>query len=160
MQPLSATISNGFSYYFRDFLDRVEALASDLSDEEFWTNPFPYGNSIGHLVLHLTGNLRYYIGAQLAATGYIRDRDREFAENQPPSKAEALQQLANAVQTVIIVLETQTDEDWAKQYRAIGVDDVPDRFSMFLRCAVHFHHHIGHMSYVKDEYVRRRATQL
>src|SRR5689334_1318575 len=109
MQPLSATISNGFSYYFRDFLDRVEALAGDLSDEEFWSNPFPYGNSMGHLVLHLTGNLSYYIGAQLAATGYIRDRDREFAENQPPSKAEVLQQLAKAIETVITVLETQTD---------------------------------------------------
>ena len=160
MPPLSATISNGFSYYFRNFLAQVEALANDLSDEEFWTNPFPYGNSIGHLVLHLTGNLRYYIGAQLAATGYIRDRDREFAESQPPSRAEALQQLASAVEIVITVLETQTDEDWAKQYSAIGVDDVPDRFSMFLRCAVHFHHHIGHMSYVKDEYARRKATQL
>lgn len=158
MNHLSITISTGFSYYFRDFLARVEALAADLSDQEFWSNPFPYGNSIGHLVLHLTGNLSYYIGAQLADTGYVRDRDREFSENQPPSKAETLQQLANAVEVVIAVLETQTDEDWAKQYSAIGVDDVPDRFSMFLRCAVHFHHHIGHMSYVTDEYRRRKAT--
>ncbi|MFN8496082.1 MAG: DinB family protein [Caldilineaceae bacterium] len=159
MNHLSTTISNGFGYYFRDFLARVEALADDLSDEEFWTNPFLYGNSIGHLVLHLTGNLSYYIGAQLAATGYVREREREFSENQPPSKAVALQQLANAVETVISVLEKQTDEDWAKQYSAMGVDDVPDRFSMFLRCAVHFHHHIGHISYVKDEYVQRKAAQ-
>jgi hypothetical protein len=37
--------------------------------------------SAGHLPLHLTGNLNYYIGAQIAATGYVRDRDREFTES-------------------------------------------------------------------------------
>ena len=38
--------------------------SSLLSEEQFWRNPFPYGNDIGHLVLHLTGNLNYYIGAK------------------------------------------------------------------------------------------------
>ena len=38
-----------------------------LTDEQFWTNPYSYGNSVGHLVLHLTGNLNYYIGARVAS---------------------------------------------------------------------------------------------
>jgi hypothetical protein len=157
MSDISTTISNGFGYYFQDFLDRVQALAGDLSEQEFWKNPYPYGNSIGHLVLHITGNLNYYIGAQLAATGYVRDREREFAENNPPSKAEVIQALAQAITTVIAVLEKQVDIDWVTPYQADGVDDVHDRFSIFLRCAVHFHHHIGHMSYVRDEHLRQRA---
>lgn len=157
MPSLSLTMSNGFSYYFRDFLARVQAISSDLSESEFWDNPYPYGNSIGHLVLHITGNLNYYIGAKLAATGYQRDREREFTENNRPPKAEVLHQLAAAIDAVIAVLATQTDTDWSAHYTADGVDDVPDRFSIFLRCAVHFHHHIGHMSYVKDEYLRRRT---
>ena len=143
MTNLSPTISNAFSYYFQDFLERVQVLSDDLSDTEFWTNPYPYGNSIGHLVLHIMGNLNYYIGAQLAATGYVRDRAREFTESAPPTKA-----------------QKQQDGDWATAYMAAGVDDVPDRFSMFLRAAVHFHHHIGHMSYVRDEHLRRRAGGL
>lgn len=153
---ISVTISNGFGYYFQDFLARVQALAGDLSEQEFWTNPYPYGNSMGHLVLHITGNLNYYIGAQLAATDYVRDRDREFAENNPPPKAEVLQALAITITAVIAVLEQQADNDWTAPYTADGVDDVHDRFSIFLRCAVHFHHHIGHMSYVRDEHVRQR----
>ena len=131
-------------------------LADDLSEQEFWTNPYPYGNSMGHLVLHITGNLNYYIGAQLAATGYVRDREREFTENNPPSKAETIDALATAIATVSVVLEQQVDKDWATPYTADGVDDVHDRFSIFLRCAVHFHHHIGHMSYVRDEHLRQR----
>src|SRR5437870_10527990 len=51
---------------------------------------YPYGNSVGHLVLHMTGNLNYYIGARVAGTGYVRDRDREFTDGQPPRKDEAL----------------------------------------------------------------------
>ena len=53
--------------------------------------PFPFGNSFGHLVLHLTGNLNYYIGTQIAGTGYVRDRDREFTETQHLPKEEVLQ---------------------------------------------------------------------
>lgn len=157
MHDLSPTLSQGFAYYFDDFLERVQSLAANLSEAEFWGNPFPYGNSIGHLVLHLTGNLNYYIGAQLADSGYVRDREREFAEAQPPSKAETLTALADTIQTVKRVLATQQHDDWATAYHAVGVDDVPDRFSIFLRCAIHFHHHIGHMSYTKDEWLRRRG---
>ncbi|TAH51665.1 MAG: hypothetical protein EYC68_09890 [Chloroflexota bacterium] len=55
-----------------------------------------------------------------------------------------------------MTLEKQTDGDWGAAYRAEGVDDVHNRFNIFLRCAVHFHHHIGHISYTKDEHLRRR----
>lgn len=160
MTNLSPTISNAFSYYFQDFLERVQTLSADLTETEFWTNPYPYGNSIGHLVLHIMGNLNYYIGAQLAATGYVRDREREFTESAPPTKAQTLADLAATISLVIATLEKQQDSDWAAAYVADGVDDVPDRFSMFLRAAIHFHHHIGHMSYIRDAYLLRRAAQL
>jgi hypothetical protein len=42
-----------------------------LSNEHLSRNPHSYGNSAGHLLLHLTGHLNYYIGAQIAATGYV-----------------------------------------------------------------------------------------
>src|SRR3954465_15437167 len=70
--------------------DAVRELAGPLSDGEFWSKPVDPGNSVGHLVLHLTGNLNYFVGAQLGGTGYVRDREREFTETQPPPKAEAL----------------------------------------------------------------------
>jgi hypothetical protein len=69
---------------------RVRELAAPLTDAQFWRKPFPYGNSFGHLVLHLTGNLNYYIGAQIAKTGYVRDRAREFNNPDPSPKNEAL----------------------------------------------------------------------
>ncbi len=162
MNDFSQVARQGFGYYFHDFLTKVHDIADDLSEQEFWSNPYPYGNSIGHLILHITGNLKYYIGAKLASTGYIRDRELEFTQPTPPFKEEALRELEVAVNMVVATLEQQTDGDWSAAYRAEGVDDVADRFSIFLRCAVHFNHHIGHMNYTKDEHLRRRtlpATQ-
>ena len=76
--------------------DQVKALVEPLSEEEFWRKPTDPGNSAGHLVLHLTGNLSHYVGAQLGQTGYVRDREREFTDARPPAKADALARLAAA----------------------------------------------------------------
>ena len=37
------------------FAAHARQLAVELSEDEFWTRPYPYGNTFGHLVLHLTG---------------------------------------------------------------------------------------------------------
>jgi hypothetical protein len=59
---------------------KVHKLVEPLSSEQIWHGPFPYGNSIGNLILHLTGNLNYYIGVPIAGRGYIRHRDLEFSD--------------------------------------------------------------------------------
>ncbi len=51
-----------------------------IPEDQLWTKPFAFGNSIGHLVLHLTGNLNHYVGALVAGTGYVRDREHEFTD--------------------------------------------------------------------------------
>jgi hypothetical protein len=158
MNDSSRTIIEGFQSSFRDFTRRVRAISEGLSDEQFWTKPFPHGNSIGHLTLHLTGNLNYYIGAQIAKTGYVRDRALEFTESNRPPKEDTLRQLEAAVEVVTATLEKQTDDDWAADYSAVGVDDVKDRFSIFLRCAVHFHHHVGQMIYLERELAKQRSN--
>lgn len=152
MDNLSQTVVNGFIHSYGDFARRVHALSENLSEEQFWSKPYPYGNSFGHLALHIIGNLNYYIGAQIAATGYERDREREFTEETPPSKAEVLRRLDEAVALVLATIETQTAETWSSQYETTGASDVvKDRFSIILRCAAHFHHHVGQMIYLEKE---------
>jgi hypothetical protein len=80
-----SVIQSSLADYFRVMVqERVHELVSPLSSEQIWQRPFPYGNSIGNLILHLTGNLNYYIGAQIAGTGYIRQRDLEFSDGGKP----------------------------------------------------------------------------
>jgi DNA-binding IclR family transcriptional regulator len=133
----------------------VGELAGSLSDEQFWTKAFPFGNSFGHLVLHLTGNLNYYIGAEIARTGYVRDRDREFREAARPAKADVMKRFDEAVAMVARTARAQTEADWGKAYTALREDDAGNRFNIFLRCATHLHLHIGQMSYLEKEVQRR-----
>src|SRR5437870_7750546 len=46
--------------------DAIRQVAEPLSEKELWMKPLEPGNSIGHLILHLTGNLNHFVGAQLA----------------------------------------------------------------------------------------------
>jgi hypothetical protein len=151
MNDLSKTVAGGFIRSYQDFARRVKTLAGKLSEEQFWKRPYPHGNSFGNLVLHVTGNLNYYIGARIADSGYVRERESEFAEGHTGSQGEVLGKLDEAVATVIETLKAQTEYSWQEEYRAVGVDDVADRFSIYLRCAAHFHHHVGQMIYLVKE---------
>jgi hypothetical protein len=126
----------------------VRELASPLTEEQFWLKPFPFGNSFGHLVLHLTGKLNYYIGAQIAGTGYIRDREREFTEPRRLPKADVLQRFDEAIEMVLRTVRAQSAEDWSAPYSAVGAGDAGSRFHMVLKCAAHVDHHVGQMIYL------------
>lgn len=152
MRELSSIIASGFINTYRDCGEKVRTLSEKLSEQEFWAKPYPYGNSFGHLTLHIIGNLNYFIGAQIALTGYVRDRDREFTEANPPTKEEVLRRLDDAVELVVKTLQVQSTDDWGAEYSAKGWDALNDRFTTFLRCAAHFQHHIGQMIYLTDEH--------
>ena len=148
MDSLHAIIANGLAERYTYLADGVRELAAPLSEEQFWQKPFPFGNSFGHLVLHLTGNLNYYIGAEIAGTGYVRDRDREFTERDQLSKAEVLKNFDRAIEVVLRAIRTQSESDLTKAYTAAREDDAVNRFNIFLRCATHLHHHVGQMVYL------------
>jgi len=154
MAKLNETIASRLAARYTKLAGVVQDLAGPLSDEQFWSKPFAFGNSFGHLMLHLTGNLNYYIGAQIAATGYVRDRPREFAETARPSKAEVLKKFDEAIEMVVRTIRSQSADDWSKEYSAVGAD-AQDRFGIVLACATHLHHHIGQMMYLAFELKRK-----
>ena len=155
---LSETIGAGFIRRYEELGARVRELAEPLTDEQFWTKPFAFGNSFGHLVLHLTGNLNYYIGAEIAGTGYVRDRDREFTEAARPAKAEVMKRFNDAVAMVARAARAQSEEDWGKSYTAMREEDAANRFNIFLRCATHLHLHVGQMIYLQYALLRERTS--
>ena len=148
MKDLSSTIADGLVDRYEVFARRVRALADELTEEQFWTKPYPYGNSFGHLVLHLTGNLSYYVGSRIANTGYVREREREFTESGARPKDEVLGALDAAVDVVVKALRSETERSWQEDYSAEGLDGACTRFDAYLRCATHFHLHIGQMTYL------------
>jgi hypothetical protein len=153
MADLKETMASSLAARYTTLAGWVRELAAPLSEEQFWTKPFSFGNSFGNLVLHLTGNLNYYIGAQIAGTGYVRDRPQEFSEASRPSKAEVMKKFDEAVEMVVRTIRNQSGDDWSKAYSGTGVD-AKNRFEIVLQCATHLHHHIGQMMYLGFELKR------
>ena len=157
MSELNQTLVSVLAGQFSANAVRIRELAAPLSQEQFWNKPFSFGNSFGHLVLHLTGNLNYYIGAQIADTGYVRDRPREFNQADVPAKEEALRALDDAVVMVMRTSQSQSAEDWAKSYSAVGTN-CSNRLEMVVQCAAHMQHHLGQMIYLAYKW-QRQATK-
>jgi uncharacterized damage-inducible protein DinB len=151
MSELSKVIGTALAKEYRERATELYKWVEPLSEEEFWMNPFGYGNSVGHLVLHLTGNLSYYIGAQIAGTGYIRKRDLEFTDTRRTSKAEVLRRFDETIVMVAATIEKQNEQDWTLPYTAEREPEAKDRFTAVLRCAVHFYHHVGQINYLSRE---------
>jgi len=154
MADLAETMASALAARYTKLGSVVRELAAPLNAEQFWTKPFAFGNSFGHLVLHLTGNLNYYIGAQIAGSGYERDRPREFSDTTQQSKAEVLGKFDNAIAMVVRTIQSQSNQDWSKAYSATGAD-AQTRFEIALQCATHLHHHVGQLMYLGFEWKRK-----
>jgi uncharacterized damage-inducible protein DinB len=148
---LSEVIAKDLADYYRMVREQTHQWVDPLTDEQLWRRPFAHGNSVGHLLLHMTGNLSYYIGARVAENGYVRDRDREFTEPETKPKAEVLAAFDRAITMAIATIEEQSAEDWQKPYTAVREPEAAERFAIFLRCAGHAYHHVGQLIYLSRE---------
>lgn len=157
MPELASVAASTLASYYEEVRAKVHEWAAPLSDDQFWRNPYGYGNSVGHLLLHLTGNLNYYIGARIANTGYVRDRDREFNDTIKKPKQQVLTDFDRAIGMVVSTIRQQRPEDWTAPYSAEREPHSHDRFTAFFRCAAHAYHHVGQIIYLSKELGKNTA---
>ncbi len=103
-------------------VDRIRHCLDQLSDEQVWWRPREGLNSLGNLVLHLTGNVRQWIVAGIGAATDIRNRPREFAESGPIPKEDIWRRLADVVEQANEVLLGVTAEQLLARRRIQGYD--------------------------------------
>lgn len=156
MTTLNTTLIQDFTRNFQKSAERIHGLVEPLTEEQVWTKPYAYGNSIGNLVLHLTGNLNFYLGAEIGGTGYVRNRPLEFEAASRIPKADLLDRFDEAIAIVAMVLQKQTEASWGTAYSAKGLEDIGDRLSMVLQCAAHLYHHTGQIMYLVKELERQK----
>ncbi len=151
MGDLGRGIAKDLAEYYQMGREETYRWVEPLSEEQMWQRPCAHGNSVGHLLLHMTGNVNYYIGARVAETGYVRDRDREFTDVELRPKAEILAAFDRTIAMVIEAIEQQSEKDWLKPYSAVREPEATERFAIFLRCAGHAYHHVGQLIYLSRE---------
>lgn len=151
MPDLPSTVSSELATYFEDVRESVHQFVAPISTEQLWRKPYPYGNSIGHLLLHVTGNLNNYIGARIANTGYVRNRPLEFTDATKHPKEQVLANFDATIAMVISTIRKQSAQDWVASYSDPTEPHTSTRFGAFLRTAAHAYHHVGQIIYLSKE---------
>jgi hypothetical protein len=121
-------------------------------DASVW-RPVPgLPNPGGTFVLHLAGNLRHFIGAQLGGTGYVRDRDAEFARRDVPRAALAAE-LDAAITEVDRALAALDARRLEEDYPLPIAGHIVRTDEYLVHLAAHAAYHLGQL-----DYHRRAAT--
>lgn len=132
----------------RDLKTLKRELDAFKDERHIWRTAPGITNSAGTLTLHLAGNLRHFVGAQLGRTGYVRDRDAEFARRDVP-RADLLKEIDAATADVERTLPKLSDKELAKPY-PIPVGGVTVATGDFLtHLATHLTYHLGQLDYLR-----------
>ncbi|SDK86792.1 Protein of unknown function [Catalinimonas alkaloidigena] len=134
------------SLFKRDLAKLREEIAAYQHEENIWVVEKDIKNSAGNLCLHLAGNLRTFIGAELGKSGYVRQRDLEFSRKDVP-RSELLAEVDRTETEVLQGLRQLTPERLQADYplNVFGTSMTTAYFLIHL--ATHMTYHLGQVNY-------------
>jgi uncharacterized damage-inducible protein DinB len=130
----------------RDLRALIREIRSYPDDESLWSTPKGVSNSGGNLVLHLTGNLRHFVGAKLGGSAYRRNRDAEFSER-GLSREELVAQVEETLTAVSATLPEMNAERLEADFpEPVGKQTVGTE-EFLIHLATHLAYHMGQIDY-------------
>ena len=99
-----AFIDQARKFLSEEYLPKLERCLEQLSDEQIWWRANEKSNSIGNLLLHLSGNARQWIVCGLGGAADARVRQQEFDERRMIPRAELLETVRQTLRDVDVVL--------------------------------------------------------
>ncbi len=145
---MSALLDDVRRLLARDLAGFSREIEQFDDDESVWRTVPGVTNSAGTLALHVCGGLQHFIGGALGSTGYIRDREAEFA-SRGGSRASLRALIEQTSAVVDRTLASLSDEILA-QPMPVPVGPYQLRTGLFLmHLAVHLGFHLGQAGYVR-----------
>ena len=142
--------ANALALLFDRDLATLRTELEGYADEAgVWTLRPGISNSAGTLVLHLTGNLKHFVGASLGGTGYVRDRDAEFGDRDMPRQA-LLERIDETREVVGRTLGSLEDAALDRPFPGKGppaLGDAPTSGALLTYMYGHFAYHLGQVNY-------------
>ena len=141
-----AFIAECRSLLVKDYLPKIERCVELLSDEQIWWRANPSSNSIGNLLLHLSGNVRQWIVVGLGGAMDTRDRDAEFAQRDVIPRDELLSRLRQSLREAD---ETLTEFDAEQLLESFTIQGLQvSALAAILHVIEHFSMHVGQVIYI------------
>jgi hypothetical protein len=142
-------------------LRELEGFEREVSlypdDESLWKTLPGVSNSAGNFAMHIAGNLQHYVGAVLGGTGYIRNRDFEFARRSG-TRLEVIAELRKAASIMRDVLPRISEEKLAADFPE-AVMGMKFRTSTFLvHLCAHAGFHLGQAGYLRRAFTGNAAS--
>lgn len=131
----------------------VNGLAAELDlfpdDASAWRTPPGLSNSAANLGLHVAGNVQHFIGAVLGGTGYVRNREHEFACREG-SREMVKAELARAAEVARSILPNLSPSVMDAPYPLTMFEGKGIRTSFYLHhLCVHAGFHLGQAGYAR-----------
>jgi uncharacterized damage-inducible protein DinB len=124
---------------------KTELLAYE-DESKLWATAPGISNSTGNLALHLIGNLNNFIGSVLGHTGYIRNRDAEFALKDIP-RTTIIANIDNTIEVVKAALTGLSNEQLEEIYPEDKWKDPVTVHFLLLHLLSHLNYHLGQINY-------------
>jgi uncharacterized damage-inducible protein DinB len=123
---------------------RIEICLNSLTDEEIWNKPNSSSNSIGNLILHLSGNITQYILSALGGKADNRKRDEEFNTKGGRNKTELLMMLKNISDEAGLVIKNMDSDRLVKTYKVQGYSLTG--IAIIIHVVEHYSYHTGQIT--------------
>jgi uncharacterized damage-inducible protein DinB len=124
-----------------EYRTKIRLAVDALPEDALWWRANDQSNSVGNLLLHLTGNVRQWMVSGVGGAPDIRHRAAEFAAHNGPPRAELLANLNRTLDDVERVLHGLAP-DALLEPRTIQGRDVTVLDAIFI-CVEHFSMHLG-----------------
>jgi len=136
-----AFIARSRYHLTQDFLPKIERCLELLADDQIWWRANEKSNSIGNLILHLSGNVRQWIVCGLGGAPEARDRDAEFAQRETIPRDELLSLLKGAMAEVDASLQQLAPDRLLETHTIQGLE--VSAIDAILHVVEHFSMHTG-----------------
>lgn len=130
----------------RDLNKLKDEIRLYKDEKSLWIVKNEISNTAGNLCLHLIGNLNHFIGTTLGHTGFMRNREYEFAAKNIPLK-DLINDIDKTTEVVVHTLEKLSSEDFEKDYPLEKHGKIVKTNFMLLHLLTHFNYHLGQINY-------------
>jgi uncharacterized damage-inducible protein DinB len=132
--------------FIKDLTKLKEEISLYRDEQSLWLIDKEITNSAGNLCLHLVGNLKHFIGATMGNTGYIRNREQEFAAKNVPQK-ELIKMVDETIEAVSTTLSNTEDGELEKEYPLPVFKEKTSTGYFLFHLAAHLGYHLGQINY-------------
>ncbi len=134
--------------YCRELDDLAKELDLFADESQIWATVPGVSNYAGTIALHLCGNMQHFVGAKLGGSGYVRDREREFAAR-GVSRADLKAEIARAREAVMSTMAALPEAQLAEVCLFVPNGMRLPTGLFLLHLATHLSFHIGQAGYLR-----------